>query len=438
MNDPVAAEPVSPEPVSDEEFAARLDRLGPYDRPLRLAVAVSGGPDSMALSLLAARWVRQRGGQILALTVDHRLRPDSTAEAAATGASLTRHDIPHRILTWSDAPARASQDQARRARYGLLDQACREAGIRDLAVAHHREDQAETVLLRLARGSGVDGLAGMAAWRPAPWGWLLRPLLDLPKARLVATCAAFGVTPADDPSNRRTRYARARLRAAREVLAAEGLTEDRLLLLARRAGQARAALERITAELGGRAVRLDPAGYAAIDLSALRQTDPEIARRLLASVIACIGGGAEARFDALERLADALRDGALLGRTPGWTLGRCRLRAAGDRLLVFRERRRLPEILGPSPGRSLLWDGRFRIETPADAAPDDRIAAWGDAATGQGRPADLPFDAAAVLPALWRNGHVWYRPCLADTTGNGLFLRFDPLRPLLPNGFPVV
>lgn len=430
--------PVTPEPVSDKEFAERLDRLGPFDRPLRLAVAVSGGPDSMALSLLAARWARQRGGQILALTVDHRLRPDSTAEAAATGAALARHDIPHRILTWTDAPARASQDQARRARYGLLDQACRDAGIRDLLVAHHREDQAETVLLRLAKGSGVDGLAGMAAWRSAPWGRLLRPLLDLPKARLVATCAGFGVVPADDPSNRRSRYARARLRAAREVLAAEGLTDDRLFALARRGGQARAALERITAELGGRAVRLDPAGYAAIDLPALRQADPEIARRLLASVVACIGGGAEARFEALERLVEALRAGALLGRTPGRTLGHCRLRAAGDRLLVFRERRGLPEVLGPAPGRSLLWDGRFRIETPADSAPDDRIAAWGDAAAGEARPDNLPFDAAAVLPALWRNGHVRCRPNLANAAGTGLFLRFEPLRSLLPNGFPVV
>ncbi|WP_225766771.1 tRNA lysidine(34) synthetase TilS [Inquilinus sp. Marseille-Q2685] len=427
------ANPVVAEPVSDEEFAARLDRLGPFDRPFRLAVAVSGGPDSMALSLLAARWVRQRGGQILALTVDHRLRPDSTAEAAATGASLTRHDIPHRILTWTDAPARASQDQARCARYALLDRACREAGIRDLAVAHHREDQAETVLLRLAKGSGVDGLAGMAAWRPAPWGRLLRPLLDLPKARLVATCAGFGVVPADDPSNRRSRYARARLRAAREVLAAEGLTDDRLFALARRAGQARAALERFTAELGARIVRLDPAGYAAIDLPALRQADPEIARRLLASVTACIGGGTEARFDALERLAGAVQGGALLGRT----LGHCRLRAAGDRLLVFRERRRLPEVAGPLPGTSLLWDGRFRIETPADAAPDDRIAAWGDAAAGEGRPEGLPFDAAAVLPALWRNGRVLRRPVM-EATETGLFLRFEPLRPLLPNGFPVV
>ncbi len=432
------ADPVAAEPVSDKEFAERLDRLGPFDRPLRLAVAVSGGPDSMALSLLAARWARQRGGQILALTVDHRLRPDSTAEAAATGAALARHHIPHRILTWTDAPARASQDQARRARYGLLDQACREAGIRDLAVAHHREDQAETVLLRLAKGSGVDGLAGMAAWRPAPWGRLLRPLLDLPKARLVASCAGFGVVPADDPSNRRSRYARARLRAAREVLAAEGLTDDRLFALARRAGQARDALQRIAAELGSRAVRLDPAGYAAIDLPALRQADPEIARRLLASITACIGGGAEARFEALERLGEALRAGALLGRTLGLTLGRCRLRAAGDRLLAFRERRSLPEIPGPAPGTSLLWDGRFRIEMPADIAPDDRIAAWGDAAAGQGRPADLPFAAAAVLPALWRNGHVLRRPNLADTTGNGLILRFEPLSPLLPNGFPVV
>ncbi|WP_343714475.1 tRNA lysidine(34) synthetase TilS [Inquilinus sp.] len=429
MNDPVTAEP-----VSDEEFAARLDRLGPFDRPLRLAVAVSGGPDSMALSLLAARWVRQRGGQLLALIVDHRLRPESTAEAAAAGASLTRHDIPHRILVWTDAPARASQEQARRARYALLQQACREAGIRDLAVAHHREDQAETVLLRLAKGSGVDGLAGMAAWRPAPWGRLLRPLLDLPKARLVATCVVFGVVPADDPSNRRSRYARARLRAAREVLAAEGLTEDRLFALARRAGQARDALERITAELGRRAVRLDPAGYAAIDLPTLRQAEPEIARRLLESVTACIGGGAEPRFDAVERLAGAVRDGALLGRT----LGRCRLRVAGDRLLVFRERRFLPETAGLTPGTFLLWDGRFRIEMPADAASGDRIAAWGDAAAGQGRPSDLPFEAAATLPGLWRNGHVRRRPDLAGVLEDGLFLRFEPSRPLLPNGFPVV
>ncbi|MGK9171280.1 tRNA lysidine(34) synthetase TilS [Inquilinus limosus] len=392
----------------------------------------------MALCLLAARWVRRRGGQILALTVDHRLRPESTAEAATVGASLARHDIPHRILTWTDAPARASQDEARRARYALLEQACREAGIRDLLVAHHREDQAETVLLRLAKGSGVDGLAGMAVWRPAPWGRLLRPLLDLPKARLVATCAGFGVVPVDDPSNRRSRYARARLRAAREVLAAEGLTDDRLWDLARRAGLARAALERITAELGRRAVRLDPAGYAAIDLPALRDTDPEIARRLLDSVIACIGGGAEARFDALERLAEAVRDGAVLGRTPGRTLGHCRLRVAGDRLLVFRERRGLPEIADPPPGTSLLWDGRFRIEIPSDARPGDRIAAWGDAAAGEGRAEGLPFDAAAVLPALWRAGHVLRPPRLGAAAEDGLFLRFEPLRPLFPNGFPVV
>src|SRR5882757_10076442 len=103
-------DPVTPDPVTDDEFAARLDRLGPFDRPLRLAVAVSGGPDSMALCLLAARFARRRGGDILALTVDHRLRPDSTAEAAAVGAALSRHDIPHRILSWADAPARASQD----------------------------------------------------------------------------------------------------------------------------------------------------------------------------------------------------------------------------------------------------------------------------------------------------------------------------------------
>jgi tRNA(Ile)-lysidine synthase len=426
-------DPVPPDAVTDDDFAARLDRLGPFDRPPRLAVAVSGGPDSMALCLLAARWVRRQGGDILALTVDHRLRPDSTTEAAAVGASLAQHDIPHRILPWADAPGQASQDAARRARYALLEAACRAAGIRDLAVAHHREDQAETVLLRLAKGSGIDGLAGMAPWRPAPWGRLLRPLLDLPKARLVATCAGFGVVPVDDPSNRRIRYARGRLRATHAVLAAEGLTDDRLVALARRAGQARAALDRITGDLIRRTVTLDPAGYAVVALPALREADPEIARRLLDSVTACIGGAA-APFDAVERLAASLGLGALLGRT----LGRCRLRLAGDRLLVFRERRHLPVIAGPVPGASVLWDGRFRLEIPADTGPDDRIAAWGDGAKGVGRPDGLPFDAAATLPALWRDGHVLYVPSLVESAGNSLFLRFEPVRTLMPNGFPVV
>jgi tRNA(Ile)-lysidine synthase len=428
-------DPAAPDPIADHEFAARLDRLGPFDRPLRLAIAVSGGPDSMALCLLAAGWARRQDGDILALTVDHRLRPDSTAEAEAVGAVLARHDIPHRILTWTDAPARASQDTARRARYALLDGACRAAGIRDLLVAHHREDQAETVLLRLAKGSGIDGLAGMAPWRPAPWGRLLRPLLDLPKARLVATCAGFGIVPVDDPSNRRTGYARGRLRAARDVLVAEGLTDDRLVALARRAGLARAALDRITADLIRRAVRLDPAGYAAIALPALREADPEIARRLLDSVTACVGGAVSARFDALERVAAAVQGGgALLGRT----LGRCRLRVAGGSLLVFRERRHLPEVTGAAPGSSLLWDGRFRIEMPADAAPDDRIAAWDEGAAGAGRTDGMPFDAAAVLPALWRAGRVLYPPSLEESAGNGLSVRFSPLRPTLTNGFPVV
>lgn len=421
--------------ISDEEFASLLGRLGPFDRPLRLAVAISGGPDSLALCLLTHRWLRQHQGDLLALTVDHRLRPEAAREAADLAAMLRQHDIPHRILVWADAPTGASQAAARQARYDLLGQACREAGIRDLLVAHHREDQAETVLLRFARGSGIDGLAGMAPWRPAPWGRLLRPLLDLPKARLVATCAAAGLTPVDDPSNRKPRYARARLRAARSVLAAEGLTDDRLLALAHRAGQARAALDRMAAALARSALQIDPAGYAAINLPALVDADPEAVRRLLAGVVASIGGGVEARFDALERLAAAVATpGAPLGRT----LGRCRLRLSGHRLLVFRERRALPEIAPPPPGRSVLWDGRFRIELFVEAGPGVRIAAWGDAAAGAGRPDGLPFEAAAVLPALWRNGRVIGPPRLDPAAGEGLLARFEPIRTPIPNEFPVV
>ncbi|MGE0725158.1 MAG: tRNA lysidine(34) synthetase TilS, partial [Alphaproteobacteria bacterium] len=137
-----------------------MARLGPWERSPRLAVAVSGGPDSLALTLLADGWARARGGAVLALTVDHGLRPEAAAEAATVAAWLGARGIAHATLEWSGPrPMAAIQAAARAARLDLLAAACREAGILHLLLAHHRQDQAETASLRGARGSGTDGRA---------------------------------------------------------------------------------------------------------------------------------------------------------------------------------------------------------------------------------------------------------------------------------------
>ena len=266
---------LSARPVTPEELAAALDRLGPFDDPPRLAVALSGGPDSTALALLADGWARQRGGSVEALTVDHRLRPGSAEEAAEAGRAMAARGIAHAVLLWTRAPLRASQETAREARYALLEAGCRRRGLRHLALGHTLDDQAETVLLRLAQGSGIDGLAGMPARSERDGLVLLRPLLGFPKARLVATCGALGAPWAEDPSNADPRFARARLRAAWPILEREGLTAERLAALARRAGRVRGLLDRLTDDLVARAVRMQPLGWALVDRAALAEADPE-------------------------------------------------------------------------------------------------------------------------------------------------------------------
>ena len=200
--------------LTPEGFAARMARLGPFEPAPRVGVGVSGGPDSLALCLLLDRWTRDRGGSVLALTVDHGLRAAAAGEAAAVGAFCAARGIPHRVLRVAGpAPDAGLQAWARRARHALLEAACEAEGILHLALAHHADDQGETLLLRLARGSGPDGLAGMGALRETGAVRLVRPLLGVPRAALAAVCAEAGVGGVADPSNDDPRFARARLRA---------------------------------------------------------------------------------------------------------------------------------------------------------------------------------------------------------------------------------
>ncbi len=211
-----------------------------------LVLAVSGGPDSVALMWLAARWRKAlaRGPQLLAVTVDHALRPESAREAAEVKRLARRFDLPHRTLRWNGAkPKSGVPAAAREARYGLLAQAARSARATHILTAHTRDDQAETLLMRLLRGSGIAGLSAMAALRERDGLVLARPLLNVPKSRLIATLDKARIGFADDPTNRDTAFTRPRLRVLMPLLAAEGGDARALARLASRLARANAAVE---------------------------------------------------------------------------------------------------------------------------------------------------------------------------------------------------
>jgi tRNA(Ile)-lysidine synthase len=276
-----------------------------------LVLAVSGGPDSTALLMLAARWCAalKNGPQLLAVTVDHGLRPQSAAEANAVKRLARKLGVPHKTLRWTGRkPATGLQEAAREARYRLLAQAAKRTGAPHVVTAHHLDDQAETVMLRLARGSGLSGLAAMARESEIFGTTLVRPLLDLPKARLIATLRKARFAFADDPSNRDPRFTRARLRALMPELAKEGLSAPRLSTLARRLRRADLAIEAMVWAAAQRLTSPVPSVQPAIalDAGAFARLPDEVALRLLGRAVAAIGDEGPVELGKLEALYEAL------------------------------------------------------------------------------------------------------------------------------------
>lgn len=239
------------QPIAADEAESLFSELGPLRRIL---VAVSGGPDSMALMGLLARWQEGAGAeaQLHVATVDHGLRPQSSEEADIVAAQAARFGLRHHRLRWTgDKPGTGVQEAARHARYALLGGLAKKLNAEAVATAHTLDDQAETVLMRLLRGSGPAGLAGMARMtrRGALSHW--RPLLGVPKTRLIATCDAMQLPYASDPSNADPAFTRARLRGLMVSLAAEGLSVERLARLADRQARANEALQAAAVEALG-------------------------------------------------------------------------------------------------------------------------------------------------------------------------------------------
>lgn len=287
-----------------ERFAAGLDALLPPGEPLGLAV--SGGPDSIALMLLAAA----RPGLIAVASVDHGLRDGSRGEAEAVAALCRTMDVPHDILTlrWDEPPSSAIQEKARIERYRALGTWAQGRGLNAVATGHHADDQAETLVMRLMRGAGVRGLAGMRPASAMP-GWprlaLIRPLLGWRRADLAAIVSGEGVWPSDDPSNHDDRHERVRVR--KRLVAAPWID---LAALAASAAHLAAADEAIEFAVDGEWNR------CAAEDGALRYRPGavplEIRRRIAARAIATLGNEGDTatlRGGELDRLIAALEQG---------------------------------------------------------------------------------------------------------------------------------
>lgn len=308
-------------------------------------LAVSGGPDSLALMLLAARWADTPGRPTIHVaTVDHGLREAARDEARQVGAWAAALGLPHAILAWSGTkPATGVQDAARQARYALLEAHAVGLGVPVVVTAHHADDQAETVLMRLARGSGPAGLAGMRARRQLGRVRLERPFLDLPKARLVATLSHAGHPWIDDPSNTDPRYGRTAARDALPVLAGLGITPCRLARLARRQARAEEAIE--AAVDAAAALHLSERGEGAARLSAAVLEGPgEIALRLIEKAIRATRGDAAdghgPSLERLERLLARLSAAHGAGKPLKASAGGCVLQLRLAEVTIMREKER--------------------------------------------------------------------------------------------------
>ncbi|MDP2080646.1 MAG: tRNA lysidine(34) synthetase TilS [Pseudotabrizicola sp.] len=382
-----------------------------------VGLAVSGGGDSIAmLHLMAA--VAQR--PLAVATVDHRLRAEAAAEADQVAQVCAGLGVAHEVLVWSHGAVTGNlMDAARRARYGLLAQWAAARGISAVMVAHTADDQAETVLLGLARAAGLDGLTGMRpSWQQGGVAFH-RPFLDATRADLRAYVQRRGLWFVDDPSNDDPGFDRVKMRLALASLHEVGITAPGLAMVARNLAAVQADLRRLVAEAAGRLV-VERAGALEIDRAGFAALPGEVARRLVQAGLLWLSGADYApRAEALARMVQALIGGR------GATLWGCRLVHRTSGALLVRE----PRSAGPEVALGAVWDERWRVTGPGEGVVR-AVGAVGLAQLPDWRAAGIVRDAALVTPGVWDADRLIAAPLLRSdaeysatlTAGFGLFL----------------
>ncbi len=366
--------------------------LGAFsDTQKPIGVAVSGGSDSLASLYLMV----QAGLNVHAASVDHGLRPEAATEVRFVADTCARLGVPHRTLTWQrDGASGNLQDQARRARYSLLADWARGAGIGNVVVGHTADDQAETVLMGLARGAGVDGLSGMRrAWQ-TDGVTFHRPFLEVPRADLRRFLTRQGIGWIDDPSNMQDRFARVRARRALEALAPLGISVASLGQVAAHLAAAQATLRDITTD-AARTCMTEAAGALSIDRAAFATHPPDVQRRLARAVVLWLSGA-----DYAPRAAAVARVQAAILAAQDATLWGCRFRATGATTRATREPKALAGVHAPT---DQPWDRRWTVIGPHSQNLQVRaLGAQGLRSLAQWRATGLPRDVLMVTPAVWQ------------------------------------
>lgn len=397
--------------VLDPAFNFTLHRHLPPD-PGPIAVAVSGGPDSFGLVALAMEYAGKAGLDLRCVTVDHGLRPEAGAEAEGVTRQLRDAGLDATVLHYDGPkPESSIQANAREIRYGLIADWMAREGIRILLLGHHREDQAETVLLCLARGSGVDGLSAMAPVSQRDGLTYLRPVLSYSKEKLERLAVQAGFKPVRDPSNEDRAHARVRIRQLADLLEKEGLSAERITGTARRMARAREALDSMRDQFLAEHVERHPAGYATFDPAQFLALPEEIRMRLLSHLTRVLGGG---MYSPREFGVDAIHAKVLDGSLKGNTLSGAQIRPWRDRILICREAAGMAEPALLSDG--LTWDNRYIFRY----AGDEELLIGGLGEDGIGEAKSVALDAIMALPgavrptlpAVYRGGRLLALPHL--------------------------
>ena len=382
-----------------QRFKASLERFAPFEEKPTIAVGISGGVDSLALTFLLKRWVDDRGGYLMALHVDHGLRKTSKQEALQVKEWLDAHGIENHTLAWDhNNPQTSLQERARHARYDLLTGFCRTHHILHLCVAHHLEDQAETIAYRASRGSGPDGLAGMSFVEEFEDVRLLRPLLDFSKKELKV---CLGDHPhIEDPSNMDPRFWRGRFRTQNTApQKMEPHTEDRT------------ATEQSVALALYQYTVLSELGYATVDKGLFEAESREVQRRVIEKILTTVGGHSyPVRSTVVETLLSKLESTFSQA-----TAGGCLVRHVKDHILFVREWSRIQDCHKIHTDEAFSWDGRFHIEPNFPLAQDLCCKALGDVGwlqiKGHLKTQPLPHTFYKGLPAFFdERGEVIFCP----------------------------
>ena len=375
--------------------------------PKNLGVAVSGGSDSLALLYLLQQFCDENGVTLRAVTVNHGLREEAAMEAELVAAQCAKIGVPHDTLLWEDWSGKGNlQKSARDARYSKMAAWAGEHEIDTIAVGHTADDQAETVIMRLARRSGVDGLSGMQERMVRDGVTWVRPLLRTRRALLQKYLRAHDVSWITDPSNDDERFDRIKARKALSILSDLGINEEVLLEVAEQLGQARKALNWQTF-LAAKQIMTQEAGAFVIDETSLRLHPEEIQRRLLIKAISWLSGSGYApRRSGISNLMKALKEGQAS------TIDGCHLRRISNKIWLFRELKAVADLSCPPDE---VWDNHWALSPPPaiDAGQSLQIRALGQEGLEQcpdWRATGLPHVVLQSTPAVWADTTVIAAP----------------------------